>query len=350
MNQKDHLSLQTTSTKHRSLPMKTSISNTIFSNSLIAILLASMVLSVPARYAQATDANLAQIVYPGDAIPAGEIMVGTPVVADLPVSTVGHIAAPGDSNLYSFSAQAGQTYVIETHLGSLNDTILGLDTGTQTIEDDDGGEGLASRITWTASSTQLAVFWVMAYSQSATGRYAVSVQTSGFFGAALQSPALQGEITTGGDAGWHAIRAQAGSKITLAVGLGSLADSTLTLYGQDASTVLASNDDLLSVPADSSGIFGSSFQLSSLASGLEVHMSCKDYAGNDNYAGLCDATNPANAEIKTIYAQVAGYSATQTGSYAIWVQDHSRLPHDAAGLFILGGAVVLIILLWTNGC
>jgi hypothetical protein len=62
----------------------------------------------------------------------------------------------GDNDWVVLNAQSGTTYTIETfNLGTTTDTVLGLYDASQTLleSNDDGGEGLASRIVWTAPSS-----------------------------------------------------------------------------------------------------------------------------------------------------------------------------------------------------
>ena len=70
-------------------------------------------------------------------------------------STFGTIDPPSDTDFFSFFAQAGESYVIETILGDHPDTLLALyqDQGILLIENDyaDGLNG-GSRIVWTAPS------------------------------------------------------------------------------------------------------------------------------------------------------------------------------------------------------
>ena len=58
----------------------------------------------------------------------------------------------GDRDFFSFSAEGGREYRIETNLGSNNDTVLVLygPDGDYLDEDDDSGEDAASRLDWVA--------------------------------------------------------------------------------------------------------------------------------------------------------------------------------------------------------
>ena len=67
----------------------------------------------------------------------------------------GEIEIDGDRDFFSFSAEGGREYRIETHLGSNNDTVLFLygPDGGYLDEDDDSGEDAASRLEWVAPSS-----------------------------------------------------------------------------------------------------------------------------------------------------------------------------------------------------
>ena len=63
----------------------------------------------------------------------------------------GRIRDDEDHGYFEFSAQRGREYVIETHLGSISDTVLVLTgPGGLRLENDDSGDGAASRMYWTA--------------------------------------------------------------------------------------------------------------------------------------------------------------------------------------------------------
>eukprot|EP00913_Durusdinium_trenchii_P010900 g10229.t1 len=98
----------------------------------------------------------------------------------LPATNAGNIEMPGDVDWFSFTALAGCNYRIETHLGSLSDTVLRLidrDGTTQLRFDDDGGPGLASLIDWTPQTTGRYFVEVSGYG-SGTGEYGVNVSAT----------------------------------------------------------------------------------------------------------------------------------------------------------------------------
>jgi len=100
---------------------------------------------------------------------------GTLIAGDLEVG--------GDVDFFAFPAIAGETYVIETsNLGSGSDTFLNLldsDGSTSLASNDDGGAGLASRLTHTATADSCLFPRVRHFSRtSGTGTYSLSVTTN----------------------------------------------------------------------------------------------------------------------------------------------------------------------------
>ena len=100
----------------------------------------------------------------------------TEVNAIGPGETVeGRIGDEEDRGYFEFSAQRGREYVIETHLGSISDTVLVLTgPGGLRLEDDDSGDGAASRMYWTAPESDEYLIEVKGFG-GATGSYALSL-------------------------------------------------------------------------------------------------------------------------------------------------------------------------------
>ena len=87
----------------------------------------------------------------------------------------GRIGDEEDRGYFEFSAQRGREYVIETHLGSISDTVLVLTgPGGVRLEDDDSGDGAASRMYWTAPESDEYRIEVKGFG-GATGSYALSL-------------------------------------------------------------------------------------------------------------------------------------------------------------------------------
>ena len=104
-----------------------------------------------------------------------DISSATPISTD--ASYVAVINYGGDVDFFSFTTQRGTTYVIETILGSLDDSNLYLfdSTDSQIDFNDDFGGSSNSRIEWIAPSTQTYYVAVSAGDASETGRYSLSV-------------------------------------------------------------------------------------------------------------------------------------------------------------------------------
>ena len=87
----------------------------------------------------------------------------------------GRIGDEEDRGYFEFSAQRGREYVIETHLGSISDTVLVLTgPGGLRLADDDSGDGAASRMYWTAPESDEYLIEVKGF-DGATGSYALSL-------------------------------------------------------------------------------------------------------------------------------------------------------------------------------
>jgi hypothetical protein len=201
-----------------------------------------------------------------------------PVPIPEPFALGGEIRQGGDNNWLALSTTEGSTYVIETHLGSLPDTMLTVydQHGQQVAFNDDGGAGLASRIEWAAPASGVYFVEVSAYAGWQSGSYELDID--------VLSPPIpeptQAAIDIGGDADLFAFEAVSGQHFVIQTGLssGTLTDSVLTLYDADGNQ-LAWNDD-----------FGRSL------------------------ASRIDWTAPADG---TYYFSVSAYSTVQTGSYAV---------------------------------
>ena len=272
-----------------------------------------------------TEASLQQLwTYDGPL----QLAVGRRVAVNAPLLRVGnlqpHAQAPA---MFNFVAKAGKTYTVRTHLGSLADTVLtllGSDAKSELAFNDDAAGTLASAITWTAASDGIHHFAVRSYAPHQSGRFAVQVFRHGsllagaeddcFAGVGVACP-VQGKVASPGDAGWHAFVASPSGKRHIVTALGSLADSTVTVYDSDASTPLAFNDDLrqaLPAKADPE-LFGGGYMLSPRASALTF------------------SVNPSASPKKVYFIKVAGYSPNDSGDYALWVQDPNALPTDLIG-------------------
>ncbi len=194
----------------------------------------------------------------------------TPVgVGEVVPGTIDH---DGDIDFFVFWAEYGTTYEIDVALGSLFDSTATLyDDGAYELafNDDytDNGDHAASRIHWQADYTGHHFVAVEGFADS-TGTYTVAiVPTGGGFddggfddggfddggfddhGDVLDwatwvgvGEAVPGTIDHGGDIDFFVFWAEYGTTYEIDVALGSLPDSTATLY-DDGAYELAFNDD-----------------------------------------------------------------------------------------------------------
>ncbi len=228
----------------------------------------------------------------------------TPV--SVPSTASGNLELVGDVDWFAFEAEADQAYTFGTTLLGLSDSVLRLyDTDGATLleVDDDGGSGLASRITWTAPQDGTFYLEVSGYSSSQTGTYELwldlflpSVDDHGNdyqTATAVSVPGtVAGGIEVGNDEDYFSFQATAGELYVFETTLLGLSDSTLTLYDQDGTTQLAFNDD---------GGFG-------LASRIQWR-----------------ATDSG-----TFYLRVAAFASSQTGTYLLSLS-REPLPVDDHG-------------------
>ncbi|MGD9495441.1 MAG: S8 family serine peptidase [Armatimonadota bacterium] len=212
-----------------------------------------------------------------------------------------------DYDWVSFEGVAGLRYDVQTWVSLGTDTIINLyGTDAQTVLDsnDDKGSDLGSRIIWDCPADGVYYVEVWEYDGS-FGAYEIAISgTAAVQGDAYEPDNSSAEATliatdgtrqehdfhVGGDVDWLCFDAGAGDRYRLKTALGS-ADTCIFLYGTDAATLLAHNDDR--VPS---------------------------YVG----PGLADYSSeivwdcPADGRY---YVKVRDSDATRgTGSYEVWVQ------------------------------
>ena len=158
----------------------------------------------------------------------------------------GDIELDGDRDFFSFNAERGREYRIETHLGSNSDTVLFLygPDGDYLVEDDDSGDSGASRLEWVAPSSDTYYIEVSGF-ETTTGTYQLSLSVLG-----AQSPddhgddrsgatrirdgeSLNGDIERDGDRDFFSFSAEGGREYRIETTLGSNNDTVLVLYGPD---------------------------------------------------------------------------------------------------------------------
>ena len=94
----------------------------------------------------------------------------------IPSSTAGMIDYARDEDYFTFETQAGGRYVIETVLGTLNDSTLTLiDSSGARLDFNDDYSGLESRIDYTAASPETLYVVVEGYDAAETGSYELDI-------------------------------------------------------------------------------------------------------------------------------------------------------------------------------
>jgi hypothetical protein len=173
----------------------------------------------------------------------------------------------GDEDWFKFDASSGKNYVIETfNLGLDSDTYLCLyepDGATEITCDDDGSGTAAARIIWSCPSDGTYYVQVRHYNENASGPttvYDLSIATKFQYDSyePNDSPGSASPISTDGisqthnfahtdpesDVDWVKFVADApGDYAIQTSNLAPGCDTVVELYGPDATTLLASNDD-----------------------------------------------------------------------------------------------------------
>ena len=94
-------------------------------------------------------------------------------------TVIGVLGHGRDVDYFAFAAERGQTYRIDVDLGTLDDSVAALfDSRSRELDfDDDGGESLGSRITWTAAESGTHYAAVAGWGD--TGSYTLTVTAIG---------------------------------------------------------------------------------------------------------------------------------------------------------------------------
>ncbi len=168
----------------------------------------------------------------------------------------------GDEDWVSFSALAGNIYVVETfNLGSTSDTVLELynNLGTRLANNDDSAGSLASRISWVAPSNGTYYARVFHYRQDAgvNTRYSLRVTNTGVVGDAYEADNSQNTARPisvdgasqrhtfhiPGDQDWVYFDASANTAYDIrTLNLATSNDTVLELYS-NLGTLISTNDD-----------------------------------------------------------------------------------------------------------
>lgn len=172
----------------------------------------------------------------------------------LPTSVEGEILSPDDVDWFVFSAVEGMTYGIDTSLDTLADSTLRVFDSTgksQLAFDDDGGQGLASRLVWRAAS-EADYFVEVAGHRKAVGTYKLHISQIGeddqdndaAHATHISVPSATAEtVQVAGDVDWYVFSAAEGQTYTIETELNGLGDSILKLFDPDATVQLATDDD-----------------------------------------------------------------------------------------------------------
>ena len=156
----------------------------------------------------------------------------------------GSISPSGDIDLYSFVANRGYHYTIET-FGSTDMYMYLIDTdgSTEIKRNDDGGSGTNSKIKWTCEDTGKYYISLRHFSNG-TGNYQVSVtRTTNGEEVTLSTDGNRksASISPAGDIDWYKFIASSGKYYTIET-FGST-DMYMYLMDTNKSTVIQRNDD-----------------------------------------------------------------------------------------------------------
>ncbi len=168
-------------------------------------------------------------------------------------SIEGLIDYADDVDLFELTADAGQFYQIDVALGTLNDSVLTV-YDTEELEvayNDDYGDRTASRIVWSAPSSD--VYYVEVSGFFSTGSYTLTVDPIEVTDDYPNPPdlsvpsiapgnSIEGVIDYEYDVDLFELEANAGQSYRITVSLFTLNDSVLTIYDSEGREV-AYNDD-----------------------------------------------------------------------------------------------------------
>ena len=160
--------------------------------------------------------------------------------------TRGDLETRGDADYFSFRAERGVRYVIETTSDFSTDTFITLLDGSYEMQsDDDGGTDGGSRITWTAPDDGTYYVAVTGYA-TATGMYELSLGDlrERLRSAARISPgaSIEGRLGEGSDEDYYSFRADRGVYYDIEAHLLTHPDTVMRLFDSDGYEI-ASNDD-----------------------------------------------------------------------------------------------------------
>ena len=154
--------------------------------------------------------------------------------------------------IHDIYVQAGETVEITMESSVFDTYLIVLDpSGNAIAEDDDGGGGTNSRISWTAAMTGSYPVFANSYGEDASGAYTLTVRRGGggrAGGGAVGGEVLQGALTSSsslmGDNTpfeMHFIQAQAGESLEIAM-RSSAFDTYLMILDMDGNKVVEDDD------------------------------------------------------------------------------------------------------------
>jgi subtilisin family serine protease len=180
------------------------------------------------------------------------------------VSVIGDVETGGDKDVYKFSGTAGSTYSVDlrgapSSLGTLTDPILTIldSNGSQIAQNDDGGNGFESSLTYSPSTSGDFFIEAGAFSRSLTGTYQLDVtdvtlqddhlDNIGGNAALSVGTNQSGNLEVASDTDVFSLDVEAGLTYTIDQkgfwsSVGNLRDPLLTLKDA-AGNVLSQNDD-----------------------------------------------------------------------------------------------------------
>lgn len=198
---------------------------------------------------------------------AADARLITPGTLDNPHTTRRNFHIAGDQDWVRFTAVAGGFYRLETaNLEDRADTVISLFNASLSLlaEDDDGGEGLASRLNWYAPADGTYYLRVRHYSSGIGGaQTGYTLRIGGYYTPAtpdeyepdntlsaarlivVGGPAQRRNFHVIGDQDWVYFDASNSVEYTITTSdLGTRADTVLELYNSSG-TLLTSNDDYI---------------------------------------------------------------------------------------------------------
>ena len=172
----------------------------------------------------------------------------------------GSIGLPRDAMYFSFAAEAGTTYQLDTEAGTLMDTVMELrdQDGATTLAENDDDERATGRadsfIEWPCEAS--GVYFVMVEGfGAATGTFELSItevtvetpgqEQVGIVGGIVETDGTpyRGEVPAAGDEVLYRFAAERGTAYQLDTEAGTLLDTVMQLKDTDGTTVIMENDD-----------------------------------------------------------------------------------------------------------